>query len=42
LRVLQISESAVELICCVLESDEYIEDNLIVSRFKLHFPYCKT
>lgn len=42
LRVLQISDSAVELICCVLDSEEYLEDNLIVSRFKLHFPYCKT
>ena len=42
LRVLQISESAVELICCVLTSDEYMEDNLIVSKFKLQFPYCKT
>lgn len=42
LRVLQISDSAVELICCVLDSEEYMEDNLIISRFKLHFPYCKT
>ena len=42
LRVLQISDRAVELVCCVLDSDEYLEDNLIVSRFKLHFPYCKT
>ena len=42
LRVLQISDRAPELICCVLESDEYREDNLIVSRFKIHFPYCKT
>ena len=42
LRTLQISDSAVELICCVLDADEYMEDNLIVSRFKLHFPYCKT
>jgi phage/plasmid-associated DNA primase len=42
LRVLQISDRAIELICCVLDSEEYLEDNLIVSRFKLHFPYCKT
>ena len=42
LRVLQISDSAIELICCVLDSDEYLEDNLVVSRFRLHFPYCKT
>ena len=42
LRVLQISESAVELICCVLDAQEYMEDNLIVSKFKLQFPYCKT
>lgn len=42
LRSMQISESGVELICCVLESEEYMEDNLLVSRFKLHFPYCKT
>jgi len=42
LRTFQISDSAVELICCVLDSEEYIQDNLLVSRFKLHFPYCKT
>ncbi len=42
LRVLQISEKAVELVCCVLDTEEYLEDNLIISRFKLHFPYCKT
>lgn len=42
LRVLQISESAFELICCVLDSDEYMEDNKIISRFRLHFPYCRT
>lgn len=42
LRVLQISEKAPELVCCVLDSDEYTEDNLLISRFKLHFPYCKT
>ncbi len=42
LKVLNISDSAVELICCVLESAEYIEDNLIISKFRLHFPYCKT
>jgi phage/plasmid-associated DNA primase len=42
LRALQISDRAVELVCCVMDSDEYMEDNFIVSRFKLHFPYCKT
>ncbi len=42
LRVLQISDRAVELVCCVLDSEEYLEDNLIVSHFKLQFPYCKT
>lgn len=42
LRALQISESAVELVCCVLESEEYMEENLFISRFRLHFPYCKT
>jgi len=42
LRVLHISDQAPELICCVLDADEYVEDNMIVSRFKLHFPYCKT
>ena len=42
LRVLQISDSAMELICTVLDSDEYMEDNLVISRFKLQFPYCKT
>ena len=34
LRVLQISDSAVELICCVLDSDEYLEDNL---KYYLYF-----
>lgn len=42
LKVLQIAESCMELICCVLEAPEYMEDNLIVSNFRLHFPYCKT
>ena len=42
LRVLQISDSAMELICAVLDSDEYVEDNLVIARFKLQFPYCKT
>jgi phage/plasmid-associated DNA primase len=42
LRTLKISESVMELVCCVLESEEYIEDNLIVSKFRLQFPYCKT
>lgn len=39
---LQLGEERVELICCVMESEEYMEDNLIISRFRLHFPYCKT
>ena len=42
LNVLNISESCAELICCVLESDDYVEDNLVVSRFRIQFPYCKT
>jgi len=31
-----------QLICCVLETPEYFEDELIVFKFRLHFPYCKT
>ena len=42
LRVLHIKDFCNELICCVLESDEYVEDNLIISKFRLQFPYCKT
>ena len=42
LNVLNIAESHVKLICCVLKSNDYIENNLIVSRFRLQFPYCKT
>lgn len=42
LRTLQPSDSGMELLCCVLESEDCVEDNLIVSRFKLQFPYCKT
>jgi phage/plasmid-associated DNA primase len=42
LELLNISESAIELYCCVLEASEYMDDNVIVSKFKLQFPYCKT
>lgn len=31
-----------ELTCCVLESKECVEDGILVTRFRLHFPYCKT
>ncbi len=42
LRTLRISESGMELICCVMDSKAYMEDNMIVVRFRLQFPYCKT
>lgn len=42
LNLLNISEKCIELICCVLESEDCVEDNLIVSRIRLQFPYCKT
>lgn len=41
LELLNITHDS-ELYCCVLETDELVEDNLIVARFKLQFPFCKT
>lgn len=41
-ETLKISESAAELICCVLKADPVMEDNLIICRIRLQFPYCKT
>ena len=41
-ETLKISESAAELICCVLKAEPVMEDNLIVCRIRLQFPYCKT
>lgn len=42
LEVFEISETQSELICCVLECDDYMENNMVVSKFRLQFPYCKT
>lgn len=42
LELFKCTENQAELICCVLECDDYIEDNLIISKFRLQFPYCKT
>lgn len=42
MEIFKISASEVELMCCVLESEDYMEDNLLISHFKLQFPYCKT
>lgn len=39
---LKISDAGTELICCVLKAETVMEDNLIVCRIRLHFPYCKT
>ena len=39
---LKISDAGTELICCVLKAETVVEDNLIVCRIRLHFPYCKT
>jgi phage/plasmid-associated DNA primase len=42
LAILNVSDSCEELICCILEADDYVEDNLVISRFRIQFPYCKT
>lgn len=42
LKTLVISETQTELLCCVLDSNDYLDQNLIINRFKLQFPYCKT
>ena len=41
-ETLKISESGTELICCVLKAPLVIEDNLLICRIRLQFPYCKT
>jgi phage/plasmid-associated DNA primase len=41
-ETLKISEAGVELICCVLRAKTVLENNLIVCRLRLQFPYCKT
>lgn len=41
-ETLKISEGKHELICCVLKTESTMEDNLIVCRIRLQFPYCKT
>lgn len=41
-ETMKISESGAELICCVLKAEPVMEDNLIVCRIRLQFPYCKT
>lgn len=41
-ETLKISASAIELICCVLKSENIMEDNLVVCKIRLQFPYCKT
>ena len=41
-ETLNISEKEHELYCCVLKGESTIEDNLLVCRIRLHFPYCKT
>lgn len=41
-KTMKISESETELICCVMEADKTVEDNLIICRIRLQFPYCKT
>jgi len=41
-ETLNISEREHELYCCVLKGEPVLEDNLLVCRIRLHFPYCKT
>lgn len=41
-ETLNISEDGPELICCVLKGPTFVEDNLIVCKIRLQFPYCKT
>ena len=41
-ETMKISESQIELICCVLKADAIMEDNVKVYRIRLQFPYCKT
>ena len=41
-QTLKIDEQCSQLICCVLKAKTVVENNLIVARFRLQFPYCKT
>jgi P4 family phage/plasmid primase-like protien len=41
-ETMNISESGTELICCVLKTETVLEDNLVVCKIRLQFPYCKT
>ena len=41
-ETLNISEKGHELLCCVLKGENVIEDDLLVCKIRLHFPYCKT
>lgn len=41
-ETLELSREEAELICCVLKANTVMEDNLLVSRIRLQFPYCKT
>ena len=41
-RVFKISSTKRELYCCVLASENYLEDNLAFVHIKLQFPFCKT
>jgi len=41
-ETLKISDSGIELICCVLKSEPVLENDLIICKIRLQFPYCKT
>ena len=40
-ETMKVCDSEVELICCVMKAETTVEDNLIVCRIRLQFPYCK-
>ena len=43
LELFEISDSCIELICCVLEPEkDCIEDGILNCQFLLQFPYCRT
>lgn len=41
-ETLNISQRGIEFLCCVLKSKPYMENDLIVCKIRLQFPYCKT
>jgi len=41
-ETMKISDTGAELICCVLKTETVLEDNFIVCKIRLQFPYCKT